>query len=206
MSGREYSKADTPSEWSRIAPTVGQVLEFSLRASSLMCFENAWGAVLIEGLGAGGDGHYIVRGRLPGVEEFEGREIVTSDLPAEGLTIHLCGEEMCMDDDVAFVHCWRVPLWDLADFPGKYVGAEGQKLLKARAKARGRAKKVADTSPEEGDRKAPAGKKADPGKGKPEKAKGAEPKRGSKAAPKKTGGGEGVTDSDGKREMLRGRL
>eukprot|EP00438_Fugacium_kawagutii_P035668 Skav205025 [mRNA] locus=scaffold1026:370533:376645:- [translate_table: standard] len=183
----------------------GQVLEFNLRASTVMCFEDVWAAMLIEERSLGSDGNYILRGALLGVEEHVGRDGIMDSLRKVGLTVHLCKEELCQVEGDIDVHCTRIRVWDPEGFLADYTTPDGAAVLNEVNAARAKERKA---KAKKDDAKAPPTRSRNPTKAAPKepppkagvaKQKATAKKKGK--APEETGGGGGAD-----RELLRARL
>lgn len=201
VQGKEYSFSES-AEWGYIRPDVGQVLEFNLRASSLMVFDDIWAALLIKEKQVGPDLHYVLVGDLLGVEDFDHREMALGELSTHNLSVHLCAEAICEHEGAAEVHCQRIRVWDVDKFKADYLSAGGKKLLGETLKKKAAPIKAAKA-------KTDAKKRATKPKnaGKDEAPKASTSKRKPKPGEEDLGGEEdGRGHESGKRDMLRDRL
>lgn len=228
--GKEYSLVDDPDGWKRLIPAVGWVLELSFRASNILCFEDAWAAILIDEVTRGEDGVFLIQGRFLGCEEFTGRDTALVGIPSDQVKVHLCGDEICPLEEIAHLHTQRIRLWPVEKFDATYISPEGVVILdeirkglvakdKSRREPAGRTKKPTAKADAQGKQaaipkrssrstgKTPSGG-AKTARRKVEElavAEGAPPDTEADGTSALEGGGQGDT-SQGKREFLRDRL
>lgn len=60
--GRDYS-LEEDAEWKKVSIAVGCVVEFSILASSILCIEEAWAALLVESVDLSMEGSLVLTGR-----------------------------------------------------------------------------------------------------------------------------------------------
>ncbi len=143
--GQEYLAGD--SDWARLGPVPGQVVEFDMSRSSLTLIEEGWASILVTKVAANEDGGLMLLGELIAMEDIAAKEDMLAEFGKENTALHVCPVTPCSSvvPGEHTIHLGNLRVWDGGSFHCDFFLPGGRKALKSwhsREKSKERPEKV----------------------------------------------------------------